>query len=67
MKFKIGDLVRIQDRFADPSGKEFDWIGMILSYEGRSDLGDEPEWIVQWAHAIDPAHEYGYYLEAICE
>jgi hypothetical protein len=38
---------------------------MVLSYRGRSGLGDEDEWIVQWAHTADPAVEYGYYLEVI--
>ena len=62
---QIGDLVRIQSGYADPTGNEFDWIGMILSYRGIGSLGDEDEWIVQWAHSIDPAVEYGYYLEVI--
>ena len=63
--FQIGDLVRIQNGFADPEGNEFDWIGVILSYRGQGGLGEEHEWIVQWAHSIDPAVEYGYYLEVI--
>ena len=65
MMFQTGDLVRIQNGFADPEGNEFDWIGMILSYRGRSGLGDEDEWVVQWSHSADPAVEYGYYLEVI--
>ena len=64
-KFNVGDLVRIQSGYADPSGNEFDWIGMILSYRGRSGLGDKDEWMVQWAHTAEPAVEYGYYLEVI--
>ena len=63
--FQVGDLVRIQSGYACPEGMEFDWIGMILSYRGRSGLGDEDEWIVQWAHAAHEAVEYGYYLEVI--
>ena len=63
--FQIGDLVRIQNGFADPEGNEFDWLGVILSYRGQGGLGEEHEWIVQWAHSIDPAVEYGYYLEVI--
>ena len=65
MMFQTGDLVRIQNGFADPEGNEFDWIGVILSYRGQGGLGEEHEWIVQWAHSIDPAVEYGYYLEVI--
>ncbi len=65
MMFQTGDLVRIQNGFADPCGNEFDWIGMILSYRGRSGLGDEDEWMVQWAHTAQPAIEYGYYLEVL--
>ncbi len=65
MMFQTGDLVRIQSGYACPEGNEFDWIGMILSYRGRSGLGDEDEWMVQWAHTADPAVEYGYYLEVI--
>ena len=65
MMFQIGDLVRIQNGFADPEGNEFDWLGGILSYRGQGGLGEEHEWIVQWAHSIDPAVEYGYYLEVI--
>ena len=63
--FQVGDLVRIQSGYADPSGNEFDWIGMILSYRGRSELGDEPEWLVQWAHQPYEAVEFEYYLELI--
>ena len=65
MMFQVGDLVRIQSGYACPEGNEFDWIGMILSYRGRSELGDEPEWLVQWAHASHEAIEYEYYLELI--
>ena len=65
MMFQIGDLVRIQNGFADPEGNEFDWIGVILSYRGQGGLGEEHEWVVQWAHSTDPAVEYGYYLEVI--
>jgi len=65
MMFQTGDLVRIQNGFADPEGNEFDWIGVILSYRGQGGLGEEHEWIVQWAHSVDPAVEYGYYLEVI--
>ena len=63
--FQTGDLVRIQSGYACPEGNEFDWIGMILSYRGRGGLGDEDEWVVQWAHTPTPAVEYGYYLEVI--
>ena len=65
MMFQTGDLVRIQEGFADPEGNEFDWIGLILSYRGECGLGGEPEYVVQWAHQPHEAHEYGYYLEAI--
>jgi len=65
MNFEIGDLVRIQKGYADPTGNEFDWIGMIVSCRGNTGLGGECEWIVQWAHTADPAVEYGYYLEII--
>jgi len=66
MMFQTGDLVRIQSGFADPSGNEFDWIGMILSYRGVGGFGDEHhEWMVQWAHQPYEAVEYGYYLEVI--
>ena len=65
MMFQIGDLVRIQSGYACPEGNEFDWIGMILSYRGRSELGDEPEWLVQWAHQPHEAVEFEYYLELI--
>ena len=63
--FKVGDLVRIQSGYADPSGNEFNWIGMILSYRGECGLGGEREWVVQWAHQPHEAVEYGYYLEVI--
>ena len=63
--FQVGDLVRIKYGYTDNDSKEFDWIGMILSYRGRSELGDEPEWLVQWAHASQEAVEYEYYLELI--
>ena len=63
--FQTGDLVRIQNGFADPEGNEFDWIGVILSYRGTGALGGEVEWLVQWAHTAQPAVEYGYYLEVI--
>ena len=66
MTFQAGDLVRIQSGFADPSGNEFDWIGMILSHRGAGGYDDEhEEYVVQWAHSVQPAHEYGYYLEVI--
>jgi len=65
MMFQTGDLVRIQSGYADPSGQEFDWVGMILSYLGTGGLGGEPEWLVQWAHHPHEAVEYGYYLEVI--
>ena len=38
MMFQTGDLVRIQSGFADPSGNEFDWIGMILSHRGAGGM-----------------------------
>ena len=41
--FQTGDLVRIQSGFADPSGNEFDWIGMILSHRGAGGYDDEYE------------------------
>ena len=63
--FQVGDLVKIQSGYADPHGQEYDWVGMILSYRGKGNLGEEEEWVVQWAHTSDPAHEYGYYLEVI--
>jgi len=63
--FQVGDLVRIKYGYTDNDSNEFDWIGMILSYRGRSELGDEPEWLVQWAHASQEAVEYEYYLELI--
>ena len=66
--FEIGDLVKIQKGFADPSGNEYDWIGVILSYRGMGGSADQhTEWLVQWSHSADPAVEYGYYLEVICE
>ena len=66
MMFQTGDLVRIQRGHVDPSGQEFDWIGMILSYRGRGGMADEyDEWVVQWAQQPHEAHEYGYYLEVI--
>ena len=65
MNFEIGDLVKIQKGFADPSGNEYDWIGMILSYRGECGLGGNHEWVVQWAHQPHEAVEYGYYLEVI--
>lgn len=63
--FQTGDLVRIQSGYACAEGNEFDWIGMILSYRGKSDLGDENEWLVQWAHQPHEAVEFEYYLELI--
>ena len=63
--FQVGDLVRIQSGYACAEGNEFDWIGMILSYRGKSDLGDENEWLVQWAHQPHEAVEFEYYLELI--
>ena len=63
--FQTGDLVRIQSGYADPSGQEFDWVGMILSYRGQGGLGEEHEWLGQWAHTAQPAVEYGYYLEVL--
>jgi len=63
--FQTGDLVKIKYGYADPSGQEFDWIGMILSYRGECGLGGEQEYVVQWAHQPHEAHEYGYYLEVI--
>tara|TARA_Y100001937_G_scaffold97324_1_gene132540 strand:+ start:2261 stop:2455 length:195 start_codon:yes stop_codon:yes gene_type:complete len=63
--FQVGDLVRIKYGFTDSDSNEFDWIGMILSYRGKSGLDNEDEWIVQWAHAAHEAVEYGYYLEVI--
>ena len=65
MMFQTGDLVKIKYGYTDNDSKEFDWIGVILSYRGRSGLGDEDEWMVQWAHTAQPAVEYGYYLEVI--
>ena len=65
MLFQVGDLVRIKYGFTDSDSNEFDWIGMILSYRGIGSLGDEDEWMVQWAHTAQPAVEYGYYLEVI--
>ena len=62
--FQTGDLVKIKNDYADPHGGEYDWIGVILSYRGLG-LGDEPEWMVQWAHQPYEAVEYGYYLEVI--
>ena len=63
---KAGDLVRIQSRYSDPSGQEFNWIGMILYYRGTGGMGDEHhEWVVHWAHQSHQAVEYGYYLEVI--
>ena len=64
-KFEVGDLVKIQNDYADPHGREYDWIGVILSYRGQGGLGEEHEWLIQWAHTADPAVEYGYYLEVI--
>ncbi len=64
MKFQTGDLVRIQSGYSDPLGNEFDWIGMVLSYRGVG-LGEEHEWVVQWAHQPHETYEYGYYLEVI--
>ena len=65
MMFQTGDLVRIKNGFADPSGNEFDWIGIILSYRGTGALTEEDEWLVQWSHASHEAVEFGYYLEII--
>ena len=66
MMFQIGDLVRIQRGFTQPSEKEFDWIGMLVGYipESLERMG-EAEWLVQWSHEREPAYEYGYYLEVI--
>ena len=63
--FQTGDLVRIQSGFPDPSGNEYDWIGVIVSYRGECGLSGACEWVVQWAHASQEAVEYGYYLEVI--
>ena len=66
MNFEVGDLVKIQKGFADPSGNEFDWVGMIVSYRGAGGYDDEhEEYVVLWAHNTSPTHEYGYYLEVI--
>ena len=66
MKFQTGDLVRIKYGFADSDGSDFDWVGMILSYRGTGGYDDEhEEYVVQWAHSAQQAHEYGYYLEVI--
>ena len=66
MKIQVGDLVRIQSEYSDPSGNEFDWIGMILSHRGAGGYDDEhEEYVVQWAHQPHEAVEYGYYLEVI--
>ena len=62
--FQTGDLVRIQSGYACAEGNEFDWVGMILSYRGLG-LGDEREWLVQWAHQPHEAVEFEYYLELI--
>ena len=63
--FQTGDLVKIKYGYTDSDSNEFDWIGVILSYRGQGGLGEEHEWLVQWAHTADPAVEYGYYLEVI--
>jgi len=66
MTFQTGDLVRIQSGFTTAEDGMFDWIGMILSYRGAGGYDDEhEEYVVQWAHNTQPAHEYGYYLEVI--
>ena len=66
MNFEIGDLVKIQKGYADPSGKEYDWIGVVVSYRGTGGYEDEhEEYAVLWAHNASPTHEYGYYLEGI--
>ena len=66
MMFQTGDLVKIKYGYTDNDSKEFDWIGVILSYRGMGGSADQhTEWLVQWAHSIDPAVEYGYYLEVI--
>ena len=64
--FQTGDLVKIKYGYTDNDSNEFDWIGVILSYRGMGGSADQhTEWLVQWAHAADPAVEYGYYLEVI--
>ena len=68
MMFQTGDLVRIQSGYTTAEDGMFDWIGMILSYRGAGGYNDEhEEYVVQWAHSAQPAHEYGYYLEVLCE
>ena len=63
-KFKVGDLVRIDEKYLPTEDRYTKWVGVILSYRGLG-LGDEPEWMVQWAHQPYEAVEYGYYLEVI--
>ena len=63
--FQTGDLVRIKRGFVAVDDDEFHWIGVILSYRGRSNLGDEDEWMVHWAHQPYEAVEFGYYLEVL--
>ena len=66
MMFQTGDLVRIQSGYTTAEDGMFDWIGMILSHRGAGGYDDEyEEYVVQWAHSAQPAHEYGYYLEVI--
>ena len=63
---KVGDLVRMQRDFADPSSNESDWIGIIISHLGTGGYNDEhEEYVVQWSHTSIPAFEHGYYLEVI--
>ena len=64
--FQVGDLVKIKYGYTDNDSKEFDWIGVILSYRGMGGSADQhTEWLVQWAHNAQPSPEYGYYLEVI--
>ena len=68
-KFKIGDLVRIHEKYVSKDGDNLsmlDWIGVIVSYRGAGGSADQhTEWLVQWAHNTDVSPEYGYYLEVI--
>ena len=60
----VGDLVKIQAGFCSVLDAEFDWVGILLEHYPDTVSG-HAEWLVQWAHTLEPANEYGYYLEVI--
>jgi len=64
---KIGDLVKIRTGFCSVLDAEDGWIGMLLEYIPSAHPDDVGEWLVQWAHSPQPAHEHGYYLEVLCK